>query len=345
MALTDVKPIPQLHIKGTAPVDLPFGAKSHPSFGASDADILLCSRDDVLFRVHSRILHLTSGWFRALLSLPQCPPSYQPSTSPEVIHVAESSKVVAGLLGMSTGQELPKFDSFEFLDELLRAAEKYEMTGAISVIRLAIMTPSFLDKHPVRVYGIASQWGWTEEAKLASTKTISVDLLAHDAVKDLHAVEPPHLTPLLLLHRRRRDILREGLDSHSNFYANNLPGRCSNCQREVAHVNWMHLKHVWSTAAEHHPADVLSGAILHQPEVHSLLDASCPHCQRKLYNAEGTITKLKSLLDRLPTEIEVRHYQPLPQFHTHSRSSAVTALYHIDYYYRTLGICLIITVL
>jgi hypothetical protein len=219
--------------------------------------------------------------------------------------MAEPAKVVERLLIMASGRELPMLDDFGFVEDLLRAAEKYEMPGAISVLRLALMAPKFLETHPVRIYGIACQWGWLEEARIAATKTLGIDLLGHSAIKDLGVVESPHLTPLLLLHRHRRDILREGLDSHTSFYANNLPGRCLDCQREIAHVAWMHLKHVWSNAIEQHPEDILSGAVLQGPWLHELLGAVCQHCQRKLYDAEGTISKLRQLLERLPTTVKV----------------------------------------
>ena len=287
-----------------------LAGKPHPSFNALDADIILCSSDNVFFRIHSLILTIASGWFSTLLSLPHCPPSYKqsssppPSPPPEVIHMVEDAKVIAGLLSMAGGRELPKIDTFEYLEDLLHTAEKYDMPGVLSILRLAIMSPKFLDTHPVRVYAIACQWGWVEEAKLASTKTLGIDLLGHDTVKDLGIVESPHLTALMLLHRRRRDVLRTGLDSHTSFYANNVPGRCSHCQREIAHVGWMHLKHVWSNAIEQHPGDIVSGAVLQEPELHEMLGAVCQHCQRKLYNAEGTMTKLKQLLDKLPTTVE-----------------------------------------
>lgn len=288
-----------------------LAGKPHPCFNATDADIILCSRDNVFFRIHSLILTLTSGWFSTLLSLPRSPPSYKqsssppPSPPPEVIHMVESAKVIAGLLKMAGGREIPPLDTFGYLEDLLHAAEKYDMPGALSILRLALVSTKFLDAHPVRVYAIACQWGWIEEAKLASTKTLGIDLLGHDVIKDLNIVESPHLTALMLLHRRRRDVLRAGLDSHTSFYANNVPGRCSHCQKEIAHVRWMHLKHVWSNAIEQHPGDIASGAVLQGPELHELLGTICQHCQRKLYNPEGTIAKLKQLLERLPTTVEV----------------------------------------
>ena len=56
------------------------------------------------------------------------------------------------------------------------------------------------------------------------------------------------------------------------------------------------------------PAEVASGRILQRPEVHEVLAATCQHCQRKLYNPEVTMVKLRAILDRLPTSVDVRAY-------------------------------------
>lgn len=224
------------------------------------------------------------------------------------IHVSESSEIIAGLLSMISGQEIPNFHTLEFLQDVLYTAEKYEMVGPISIIRLAIVKPAFLDKYPVRVYGIACKMGWIEEAKLASTKTLAIDLLAHDAVKDLSAVESPHLAALFLLHRRRRDSLRGKLDSNV-FSANERPATCFYCKKELAPpFDWMHLKYVWTTLAELQPGVLGSNVLFLRPELWDVLNASCQHCQKPLYNSQNTVSNIMLVLDSLPTEIEVRDY-------------------------------------
>lgn len=287
---------------------IPPNAKFHPAFADGDADILLCSCDNVLFRVHSLVLRLASGWFRTLFTLPQSPSCKLQQPRAELIHMVEPADVIAALLSMASGKELPRLDSLERVEELLHAAEKFDMAGALSILRLAICSSPILDAHPIRVYGIACQWGWHEQAKVAAAKTIGVDLFSCDAVKDLGTVDSPYLTRLLVLHRRRREELKAGLDSPNEFYANSTPGRCANCQRDVTHVAWLKLKYAWVAAIEKCPGEVASGAVLQRPEIHELLGAACQHCQRKLYNADGTITKLRAILDRLPTTVEVRDH-------------------------------------
>jgi hypothetical protein len=297
-----------IHVKAEAAdctESLVNSTQTHPLFNDAQADIALCSREGVIFRIHSLTLSLASGWFRTLLTLPQCSPPNKLSTSPEIIHLVESTRVVAGLLSLSTGHPIPHLDSFEYVEELLHASEKYDMPSVISIIRLAIMSPPLLDARPIRVYGIACAWGWTAEAKLASTKTIGCDLFAPSVVKDLGMVDSPHLTALMLLHRRRRDAFRAGLDSPILFYANGPTGRCTNCQRDVVHAQWTRMKHAWSNAIEQSPAAVASKAIMQHPEMHQLLEATCQCCMKKLYDLESTVAKLNELLDMLPNAVEV----------------------------------------
>ena len=301
-------PSPDSLVKSQNDPAIPIDAKLHAAFTDESAEIILCSADKVLFRVHSLVLQQASGWFAALLSLPQSPPAYKPGPtppSPEIIHMTEPSRVIAALLSMSSGKPLPPLDTLEFIKELIHAAEKYDMPGALSILRLAISTPPFLDAYPIQVYGIACQWDWRDVAKAASAKTVGIDLFSLDAVHELGSIETPHLTRLVLLHRKRREALKAGLDSPEEFYANQLPARCSNCNREVAHVAWLQLKYAWTTAMEQCPADIATGRILQRAELHELLSSVCTWCQRKLYNTEGTITKLRNILDGLPTSVEV----------------------------------------
>ena len=102
------------------------------------------------------------------------------------------------------------------------------------------------------------------------------------------------------------EALKAALDAPGEFYANCAPGKCSQCQKEIVHAGWLQLKYAWVAAMETCPAEVASGRILQRPEVHEVLGATCQHCQRKLYNPEVTMVKLKAILDRLPTSVDVR---------------------------------------
>lgn len=278
----------------------------HAQFNDADADIILRSSDSVVFRIHSLVLRLASGWFRALLTLPQGLPSSELNSSLEVINVTETEQVVAGLLSVATGQILPALDAIDYVDDLLRAAEKYDMPSVISIVRLAVISPPLLDAHPIRVYAIATRWGWTAEAKLASTKTLTSDLLSPEAITDLRTVESSHLVSLMLLHRRRRDMLRAGLDDPAEFTANIYPEKCVHCQEDMTHHAWAHLKYAWIHAAEASPASIaFTAGLLEDVHLKEVLAAKCPHCEGQLYAVEATLASLSAVFDNLPTVVEV----------------------------------------
>lgn len=277
----------------------------HPSFAADDGDIILSSQDGVLFRTHSLVLKLGSAWFRTLFTLPQAASSPSSPTvcaaEPQTIQVAESSQVLADLLGMISGQELPRWTSLDHVAQLLHAAEKYEMQGAQSVLRLALVSPALLERHPVRVYGLACQYGWHDEARLASNKTIGLDILARRVVNsELAQLDAAHLGKLLLMHRRRRDVLRQTLDS-AEFYANRLPGMCTHCQAAVSHADWFRFKWNWLSAFENSPQEFASLEALQSQDVRNLLNATCssPLCRKLLYHDEATIKKLRAVLKEM----------------------------------------------
>lgn len=279
----------------------------HPLFSSEDADIILCSQDGISFRVHSLALKLSSGWFRTLFTLPQNPSTSPPSsTTHEPIHVTESSEVLNTILSMACGFEIPRIHDIKYLEALVHAAEKYDMPGALSIIRLALVSPHFLKNHPIQVYAIASRWDWQEEAEIASSYTVGMDLLSKEVIDKLRVVDPPDLTRLMLFHRKRRDQLKRGLDSQDIFYANIVPGRCQGCDTPNMHEKWHRMKYDWVTGFEHRPMDASSRDLLERMELADVLSATCIRCQKRLYNAESTISNLRQILEKLPKHVEFK---------------------------------------
>ncbi|KAH7905182.1 hypothetical protein BJ138DRAFT_1118697, partial [Hygrophoropsis aurantiaca] len=169
--------------------------KTHPCFASPDADIILGAKDRTLFRVHSYTLKTTSGWFRSLFSLPQRPCTSPPATSgftptstsgfastsfsAEVIHLDEDAHTLESLLRMICGLPVHAPTSYDPIDALLFAAEKYDMPGPISLLRILVLTPPLLDQ-PLRLYAAASRFGWDPEARHASAQTLALNIHAPD---------------------------------------------------------------------------------------------------------------------------------------------------------------------
>src|SRR6266851_6560510 len=141
------------------------GPRFHPLF-SFDADVVLGSRDGVLFRVPSTTLKMTSAWFRTMFTLPQgSPPSSRsqsqrdtfantaatgpstaaPAADTEIISLDEDARTLEPLLRMICGLEISTLDTWDAVEPVLYAAEKYEMPGPASIVRALLRTPAFSD--------------------------------------------------------------------------------------------------------------------------------------------------------------------------------------------------------
>jgi hypothetical protein len=279
----------------------------HPSFNNPDADMVLISSEGTHFHVDSYILSLASGWFRALLSLPQDPAKCKSGpykATHGTLSLSESTQTVTAFLSVIAYQPVPALDTPELVDELLRAGEKYEMPTVVSVVRLAIMSP-LLEVHPIRVYGIASVRGWIEEAKLASTKTISLDLLSPGCVKELAMLNPRQLTTLMLFHRQRQDKFWAGLLNVGVF--ENAIDLCRVCGGDIFHVRWISIKYQWREMMEREPANIASKAFIYQKATQAVLEEECDVCKLQLYDKENIMQSLSMLVDTLPMAVEVSY--------------------------------------
>lgn len=173
----------------------------HPLFASADGDITLAAKDGKrFFRVHSFILKTASSFFKTMFSLPQ-----KPNAADEnVVYLDEDAETLEHLLRMICGLPLLPIDTWDLVDALLDAIEKYDMPGPLSIIRLLVMTPALLNQ-PFRLYAVASRFQWDTEAKFASTQTLSYDLHDPDIRQYLRRMPTEALLSLIDLHRCRRE--------------------------------------------------------------------------------------------------------------------------------------------
>ncbi|KAI0724498.1 hypothetical protein C8T65DRAFT_626689 [Cerioporus squamosus] len=295
----------------TTATPMPMADTDHPIYHPlfSDGDLVLRSRDDTFFRVSRETMSRASPWFRTMLSLPQSSPGGEPV---EPISMDESADLLAGLLSIISGIELLKADDFDYLESLLRVAEKYEMLMVTSTVRLALFSPTINVPSPIRLYGIACRMAWEKEAKLASTRTLGTDLLAPNALSELVLLEAPHRDKLVALHRRRKDLLIDGLDDVGVFYANQVGSACNvgdttkECTEKIEHGAWSAFKYALLSHLERAPlGETLNEDVYLMAELDKLSYAQCPRCSRYLYYVRGTIRKLQELVRGLPKTIEV----------------------------------------
>ncbi|KAI0329183.1 hypothetical protein GY45DRAFT_1435582 [Cubamyces sp. BRFM 1775] len=278
----------------------------HPLFSSEDGDVVLGSKDRVLFRVHSYTLKTTSGWFRAMYSLPQRSATVT-DVPPETIFVDEDSATLEGLLRMVCGLPVPKLDSYDVIEPILHAAEKYDMPGPMSIVRALVMTPPLLAE-PLRLYAIACRYGWQDEAMLASRYTLTLNLHAPEYRSTLQKLGTDALLNLFQLHRARREALRKRLDDPP-FVNDNGDTSCSNCGSLVDYHTWRELKYVIIMEMDARPLGdtIVNPGLLEWPAARACWSAKCINCDRVLYDKTLTMRVIRECIEQLPTAID-----PLP---------------------------------
>ena len=281
------------------------GPKAHPAFAAAfpTGDVTLLSRDDVLFPISSSTLSRASPWFRNMLALPQG--ARRTSDAEPYIAMSESSDVLMDLLSMISGISLPTLNNVNTIQPLLYAAEKYEMTMPIAIIRIALQT--LVAKHPIRAYGIARHMSWDEEAEAAVRHTLELDIMSEDNARELAHLEGPDLTKLLMLHDRRRKMVAAALADTAQFNVGNMSDRRC-CGDFEDRTTWWNLKMAWVTEPWRFLclSQLVPGIAALPVEVELAFESKCPKCKRHFYARRDTLEAFKRVARSLPQTIKVR---------------------------------------
>ena len=144
-----------------------------PSFNRQDADLAIQSVDGVVFPVHRLLLelHTTAPTVNSLLQWPVVQ-STQPAKLP-LIQVEEQSNVLAQLLQqcypLSTTTSTywsPEGLSDPFTMRVMRAAVRYGLSSVVG--KYKEQWRHHATAHPARLYRIACELDWSEEARLAA---------------------------------------------------------------------------------------------------------------------------------------------------------------------------------
>lgn len=171
------------------------------NFDAPDADVVLCSSDGKEFRAHRLILSLTSPVFQGMFSLHQ---STEPSSQIPSVDVSESSDVLQPFIQYLYPRPPPKVSDTSMWAALYTIADKYGADVVMDLLR-DMLIPHFLDASPLRVYALASRWGFEEEAKIASKITLTMDIFKELLPEDAELMGGGACRQLYLLHFNRRE--------------------------------------------------------------------------------------------------------------------------------------------
>ncbi|TDL26537.1 hypothetical protein BD410DRAFT_783588 [Rickenella mellea] len=289
----------------------------HPSFSAQDADIIFVSDDGVLFRVHKFVLQFGSGFFKGMMEMTRDPAE---ATANEPIRIQENSKVFAMLLDIIyPDREPPALESLEFANEVLQAAEKYEMRKATHSICLLVMSQQqkFLTQQPLEVYALASRYGWVEAAKFASTETLQFDLYSPNCSASLRRLDGDMSLRLFGLHARRRRALLKALNPEvvsipgvewANVIV--LPTSCSKNHFYTASVRqgpWIILRDLVAQEMEVEPRGnaIRKRSFIDQEALLDMWRFTCAaaDCRTIVFSKDRVHAELIRLLDLLPSSI------------------------------------------
>ncbi|OSX66724.1 hypothetical protein POSPLADRAFT_1166688 [Postia placenta MAD-698-R-SB12] len=273
----------------------------HPLFSSSDGDTVLGSKDRTLFRVHSYTLKTTSGWFRTMFTLPT---GGEPESPASHIYLDEDSTTLEGLLRLACGLPIPSLDSYDVIEAILLAAEKYDMPGPMSIVRALIATPPFV-ADPLRLYVVTCRYGWADEARMASQHTLTLSLHEPEHRMQLMKLSPLALLSLFELHRGRREALRRRLDDPPFVNAGG-DTLCSNCGNVVDYHTWRELKYAIILEMDVRPLGdtVCNKGLLEWPAARACWDARCVTCDRPLYDQKETLRVIRECIDQLPRTID-----------------------------------------
>ena len=228
------------------------------NFDAPDTDVILCSSDGKEFHVH-HIISLASPVFQGMFSLPSQPTEPPPSQIPTV-DVPERSVILQPFLQYLYPQSPPKISDLTMWEALYTIADKYSAEVVMESLRNLLMYP-FLEMSPLRVYALASHWGFEELAKIASTRTLKINIFTDLPREDASLMGGAACQQLYLLHFNRRKSAADVVVNHPGplpsgssckceppDYSGLVPALCE----IVATRPWLTVEEVYETAGNYH---------------------------------------------------------------------------------------------
>ncbi|KLO10944.1 hypothetical protein SCHPADRAFT_999218 [Schizopora paradoxa] len=146
----------------------------HPKYAAADGDVVLVSSDNVKFKVHSLILREASTVFEGMVNMPAPQPDGAGNSSDHEVKLEEPSFVVESLMDAIYPREtLPTVSNYAQAWEIAKAADKYMIGRALSILQAIILQNEELRKQTLRLYKLARRYQWTDV--IASSSRASLD--------------------------------------------------------------------------------------------------------------------------------------------------------------------------
>ena len=173
-----------------------------------DADIILVSSDNRIFRLHQLLLSLSSPVFAGMLSIPQ-PEENQ--GNPDPVHLSEDGETILALCNIIYPDRKHADDlDLAVLSKVGAAAHKYQVDGAIDCLAKSLWEALHLGKDPLGVYAIASAHDLKNLAAAAAYASLSKPL-SGDLSLEMDGVSGLAILKLQTYHTRRQKLIDDVL--------------------------------------------------------------------------------------------------------------------------------------
>ena len=181
-------------------------------FNPPDGDVILRARGPPArdFWVHKLVLTLASPTFKDMFGLPQPLDAPKPANI-DVVEVTDPPRALDLILRFIYPFPPPNVDSLDLLFEGLLISDKYNIEGVRAELRIRLT--NFMDEHPLRVYAIASRFGFEAEAEAASSLTTGIYLPSlADLPNDLKSISATAYHRLVRIHEEHRNEIEDVVD-------------------------------------------------------------------------------------------------------------------------------------
>ena len=178
------------------------------------------------FRVHKFILSLASSVLKDMFTFPQ-PHNQNRNDQSElpVVNVPDPPEVLDVILRfIYPGVEPPKFTDVRLVSTLLSTADKYHIASMSSSLRESLK--SFMRAEPFRVYIIACQFGFLEEAMAAAKISTSSSYIGWEYEEGIRHISSTDLFRFVHFVRSREDAGRERIRELVEWWPTSLYRPC-----------------------------------------------------------------------------------------------------------------------
>ncbi|KAF9648940.1 hypothetical protein BDM02DRAFT_2013699 [Thelephora ganbajun] len=139
-----------------------------------------------------------------MFSLPQ---STEPPSQVPIVDVSEPSDILQLFIQHLYPRAPPEVSDLAMWADLYTVADKYNTEVVTDSLR-NMLIPWFLEECPMRVYALASHWGFEEEAKIASRGILTMDISKGFPEEEARFMGSVACQKLYLLHIQRRNKAR-----------------------------------------------------------------------------------------------------------------------------------------